>query len=313
MFDSININLKSIDTYQLNFVETITRDLNVVVTETKSGTTTFKSCVDNLSVLVNANELRIGNGSLCKFLYGNNIVNFTRTDTRLAFEKLSDTLHISLNNATVSRMDIAYNFEVTHPPESYFHHLGDLPYYKRLEQIFCKGVEGLYYSSVSDKKQLVFYDKIKETTNRKDYVPPEYQNKNLLRYELRLKNHIKQIFEVNKVTVPMLYDVQFYNRIVDYWKSEYRKIVKQNEYEIDITDCKGIRDLNKIGILLLVEQQGGMNEFFKKLDQQYNIGGLDKRQRSEIKRQTKELMQNKSIGVVRSPLIEELNTLVEGV
>ena len=66
-------------------------------------------------------------------------------------------------------------------------------------------------------------------------------------------------------------------------------------------------------MLLLVEQQGGMNEFFKKLDQQYNIGGLDKRQRSEIKRQTKELMQNKSIGVVRSPLIEELNTLVEGV
>lgn len=68
---------------------------------------------------------------------------------------------------------------------------------------------------------------------------------------------------MNKVTVPMLYDVRFYNRIVDYWKSEYRKIVKQNEYEIDITDCKGIRDLNKIGMLLLVEQQGGMNEFFK--------------------------------------------------
>ena len=159
----------------------------------------------------------------------------------------------------------------------------------------------------------MFYDKIKETTNRKDYVPPEYQNKNLLRYELRLKNYIKQIFKVNKVTVPMLYDVQFYNRIVDYWKSVYQNIVKVNEYEIDIADCKGIRDLNKIGILLLVEQQGGMNEFFKKLDQQYNTGRLDKRQRSEIKRQTKELMQNKSIGVVRSPLIEELNTLVEGV
>ena len=312
MFDTININLKSIDTYQLNFVETITRDLNVVVTETKSGTTTFKSCVDNLSVLVNANELRIGNGSLCKFLHGNNVVNFTRTDTRLAFEKLSDTLHISLNNATVSRMDVAYNFEVTYPPESYFYHLGNLPYYKRLEQLY-NGVEGLYYSSVSDKKQLVFYDKIKETIHHKDYIPPEYQNKNLLRYELRLKNHIKQIFNEDKVTVPMLYDVRFYNRIVDYWRSVYRNIVKVNEYEIDIADCKGIRDLNKIGILLLVEQQGGMNEFFKKLDQQFKIGELDKRQLSEIKRQTKLLLQNKSIGVVRSPLIEELNTLVEGV
>lgn len=71
--------------------------------------------------------------------------------------------------------------------------------------------------------------------------------------------------------------------------------------------------MNKIGILLLVEQQGGMNEFFKKLDQQFKIGELDKRQLSEIKRQTKLLLQNKSIGVVRSPLIEELNTLVEGV
>ena len=55
-----------------------------------------------------------------------------------------------------------------------------------------------------------------------------------------------------------------------------------------------------------------MNEFFKKLDQQFKIGELDKRQLSEIKRQTKLLLQNKSIGVVRSPLIEELNTLVEG-
>lgn len=312
MFDTININLKSVDTQQLNFVKTVTRDLNVDTTTSRYGTT-YISHIDNLTIRTTTQGVSIGNGSLCKFLYGNNVVNFTRTDTRLAFEKLSDTLHISLNNATVSRMDVAYNFEVTYPPESYFYHLGNLPCYKRLEQIFCKGVEGLYYSSVSDKKQLVFYDKIKETTNRKDSIPEEYRNKNLLRYELRLKNHIKQIFKVNKVTVPMLYDVQFYNRIVDYWKSEYRKIVKQNEYEIDITDCKGIRDLNKIGILLLVEQQGGMNEFFKKLDQQYNTGRLDKRQRSEIKRQIKELMQNNSIGVVRSPLIEELNTLVEGV
>lgn len=36
--------------------------------------------------------------------------------------------------------------------------------------------------------------------------------------------------------------------------------------------AKGIRDLNKIGMLLLVEQQGGMNEFFKKLDQHTTQG-----------------------------------------
>lgn len=128
-----------------------------------------------------------------------------------------------------------------------------------------------------------------------------------------MKNHIKQLFKVDKVTVPMLYDVGFYNRIVDYWKSEYRKIVKVNEYEIDITGCKGIRDLNKMGLLLLVEQQGGMIEFFKVLEQQYKIGILDKRQLSEIKRQTKLLLQDQSVGIVQNPLIKELDTLVEGV
>lgn len=311
MFDTININLKSIDTQQLNFVKTVTRDLNVEPTTSPFGTT-FTSHIDNLTIRTTAQGLSIGN-SICKFLYGNNLVNFTRHDTQLAFEKLSDTLHISLNNATVSRMDIAYNFDVTYTPESYFYFLGNLPYYKRLEQMFYKGVEGLYYSSVTDKKQLVFYNKIKETTNRKDSIPEEYRNKNLLRYELRMKNHIKQLFKVDKVTVPMLYDVGFYNRIVDYWKSEYRKIVKVNEYEIDITGCKGIRDLNKMGLLLLVEQQGGMIEFFKVLEQQYKIGVLDKRQLSEIKRQVKNLLTDQSVGIVLNPLIKELDTLVEGV
>lgn len=311
MFDTIHINLRSIDTQQLNFVKTVIRDLNAEPVSSPYGTT-YTSRIDNLTIQTTRQGVSIGRGSLCKFLYGNNMVNFTRRDTQLAFEKLSDTLHISLNNATVSRMDVAYNFEVTYPPESYFYHLGNLPYYKRLEQSY-QGVEGLYYNLVSDGKQLVFYDKIKETSHHKDSVLPEYQNKNLLRYELRFKNHINQILKVNKVTVPMLYDVQFYNRIVDYWRSEYQKIVKVNEYEIDIADCKGIRDLNKIGMLLLVEQQGGMIEFFKKLDQQFKIGELDKRQLSEIKRQTKLLLQNESIGVVRSSLIEELNTLVEGV
>ncbi len=73
------------------------------------------------------------------------------------------------------------------------------------------------------------------------------------------------MFEVDKITVPMLYDVQFYRRIVDFWKGEYRKIVKVNEYEIDIEGCKGIRDLNKMGMLMLVERYGGMNEFLRRL------------------------------------------------
>lgn len=46
MFDTININLRSIDTQQLNFVKTVTRDLNVDTTTSRYGTT-YTSHIDN--------------------------------------------------------------------------------------------------------------------------------------------------------------------------------------------------------------------------------------------------------------------------
>ena len=210
-------------------------------------------------------------------------------------------------------MDVAYNFEVKNPPESYFYYLGPLSRYKRLEQTY-HSLEGLYYNCQTDKKQLVFYDKIKESSYRKDRIPEGYSDRYLLRYELRLKNHVNRMFGVDKITVPMLYDVQFY-RVVSwtFGKGEYRKIVKVNEYEIDIEGCKGIRDLNKMGMLMLVERYGGMNEFFKTFDHQFELGVLDKRQLSEIKRQTKQLLENRSLGIVRNSQIEELNSLIEHV
>lgn len=66
MFDTININLRSIDTQQLNFVKTVTRDLNVDTTTSRYGTT-YTSHIDNLTIRTTANGLSIGNGSLCKF------------------------------------------------------------------------------------------------------------------------------------------------------------------------------------------------------------------------------------------------------
>ena len=49
MFDTININLRSIDTQQLNFVKTVTRDLNVDTTTSRYGTT-YTSHIDNLTI-----------------------------------------------------------------------------------------------------------------------------------------------------------------------------------------------------------------------------------------------------------------------
>ena len=53
-----------------------------------------------------------------------------------------------------------------------------------------------------------------------------------------------------------------------------------------------------------------MKEFCKTCDHEFELGVLDKRKLSEIKRQTKQLLENRSLGIVRNPQIEELNTLV---
>ena len=53
MFDTININLRSIDTQQLNFVKTVTRDLNVDTTTSQYGTT-YTSHIDNLTIRTTA-------------------------------------------------------------------------------------------------------------------------------------------------------------------------------------------------------------------------------------------------------------------
>ena len=91
MFDTININLRSIDTQQLNFVKTVTRDLNVDTTTSRYGTT-YTSHIDNLTIRTTANGLSIGNGSLCKFLYGNNIGNNIKTP--------------KLNNLTIYELNV---------------------------------------------------------------------------------------------------------------------------------------------------------------------------------------------------------------
>ena len=69
MFDTININLRSIDTQQLNFVKTVTRDLNVDTTTSRYGTT-YTSHIDNLTIRTTTQGVSIGNGSLCKFFTG---------------------------------------------------------------------------------------------------------------------------------------------------------------------------------------------------------------------------------------------------
>lgn len=73
MFDTIQFNLKYKDVNQLNVLKTITQDHSFEETRTCNGVV-FTTRLENLTVRSTETTLSIGNGSLCKFLYGNNMV-----------------------------------------------------------------------------------------------------------------------------------------------------------------------------------------------------------------------------------------------
>ena len=63
----------------------------------------------NLRVSVRNSSLTV-QGSLSKYLNGNNLERFTRKQTQRAIEKLSDSLALPFHRAKVWRIDLAENF-----------------------------------------------------------------------------------------------------------------------------------------------------------------------------------------------------------
>ena len=99
--------------------------------------------------------------------------------------------------------------------KKYLSCFGDLQYFK-------KGFhsESVYYSN--SKKQIIFYDKLKEMANKKETIPDEYKQYKgrVLRYELRFKSRIKDEFN-KSVYISDLYNSDFYTSILNKWQEYY--------------------------------------------------------------------------------------------
>jgi hypothetical protein len=65
-------------------------------------------------------------GSLPKYLYGNNLQTLQRTDTGLIIEQLSDLISTDLSKARLQRVDFSTNIITEHKPQYYYRFLGDL-------------------------------------------------------------------------------------------------------------------------------------------------------------------------------------------
>lgn len=306
MYDTIHMRLSSYDMHGVDFLSEIPCYLDAYEERRPSnGGTYIKGSVGGLLVTINRELLTI-KGSLCKYYLGDNFQTLERADTKRAIEQLSNTLHIPLDEAIITRLDLAQTFEMQHPPELYLPHLGEYSRFNRLVQ-----PHSLYYTT--EAKKLILYDKAREAKDKGTTIPDSYKGKYLLRYEQRYTERLATSLKVDRVTAAMLSDEQFYNYLVKEWVAAYRRIKKLNEITMNMDDVKGRKELDLLGRLALIERMGGELEALAKIQERYKMGELTRKQASSMKQAIKEASRCSKLGVTASPLIGELDSKIDEV
>ena len=279
MIDSLNLNLGVTEAGGIDFLKEVPSHLD----DANRSEHCFDGCfyvvngyVGSLKVFISRMSVIIKDSSFCKWCLGNNFKTLTRGDIKLGIEKLSDTLHLPMELAKVTRLDIGQNFVLKNPTGVYLRHLGTLRYAKRLQE-----PTGLYYAGTNT--QLAFYDKVREQTRAGENIPELYKGRNVLRYEIRFLHRLPYTLHVSEVTGRLLYDEAFYMSTIKRWYEAYKAISKINDIQLDFEAMKGKKELYRAGLLALIEQRGGELSLLDEITEAQQRGELNKRQAFEMR------------------------------
>jgi hypothetical protein len=259
--------------------------------------------IGNMKVKVYNEKIIIGDASLCKYYLGNNLQMLNRIDIGNAIEKLSDELHLPLNYAKVNNFEYGKNIITNYEPQSYFRYFGEKPYSLRL-----LNKDSIYYTQ--NTTQYVGYDKIKENKKNTGIIPLEFQNSHLLRLEKRYSRNIAKTFNSDKIVASMLFDKTFHAKIVSDWFCNYEEIHKIQRVKMDYNMINQVKQLQLLGVLYLMDLQGGEPNVFADLKEAYKRGDLTRKQKHDLQELYKRAANHKLL-TIQSDEIIELNKKVK--
>ena len=268
--------------------------------------TKITGLMGNYSVTITPAKVGIYRGSLCKWYLGNNFQALTRGDVKIALEKIADTLHLSMEDAKITRMDVGASMIVSHPVECILNHIGHRPYTNRAPY-----PSGLYYWLWSNSGAMHFYDKIKEALKKREPIPKEYRGRHVMRYELRYMNRLSQLLKVPEVTGSMLYDEAFYNMLRQRWAEEYMKIDKLNDMNIDITQLTDKKGFETFANALAVEKLRGEIKALEWVKEMQKNGDMDRKTAYRLREKIKAACRADGVNIVPNPGIAELTEKIE--
>ena len=130
-----------------------------------------------------------------------------------------------------------------------------------------------------------------------------------MRYEQRYKTRLLQCFNRPELKASTLYDPVFYTDIVNRWKSDYEKIKKINDIQINYSMVKTKREQALQAILFYVTQRGGELNVINEIKEAYKRGELSKKQAHDLRQQVEEACRAENL-TASSDVIHELDKKV---
>lgn len=299
MIDTIKYNFINYNP-EINLLNEIPNYFEVTGEHNYSNETVVTGNLDNLKISVRKNSVKVEN-SLCKWYLGDNFQTLTHNEIKLANEKLSDTLHIDIQQANVSRLDIADNYTMQHAPKIYCDYLSKLSRYKRLEQ-----PDGLYYKTKN--KELAFYDKIKEQKTKGYTIPQQFEGSNLLRYEMRFLHNLRKELKEPAVTAGILSNNKFYCKLLQSYSDMYLRIEKEKEINLNIGRIKGVKGMSNAGIALLIDNFGE-TKLLNQIKTDFSKGAITEKEKRGMLEKIYHLKSNGNL-LIESELTKELNSKI---
>ena len=300
MFDTVNFLLTQADVGAVDFIEELPCYLNDFVEHKSSKGISITSDLGGLKLFANSDIVRIKDGSICKWMLGDNLKTMHRTDVQQAIDRLSATLHLPMERATITRLDVAANIMLKHPTEVYLNHLGACGRAKRLEE-----PNGLFYNKSYGR--LAIYDKVKEQKSKGYPIPELYRGKNVLRYEQRYQKNLPIFLKEKAVKAALLYDEAFYMKICKMWFDSYNKIQKINDMTVNFEIADNVKDFKEIGFLLMIEQRGGELAIIREINEAQKMGKINPLTACRMRKAVREVCSSKGNSTVPSEAIKELD------
>ena len=281
-----------------------------VETDQTTGETRTKGTMNGLSIGVLGGGVFV-EGSLPKYNYGSNIYPLDREGTKECIEMIGDTLGINMSGADVVGIEFGTTFMMQYKVSAYLAKLGEM---SRLQR-YNFNADTLYYkgSGKVQPRVYTFYDKLADCKAKHLPYPIDFEDKNLLRYEMRLKGRLAYQLGVPEVKASTLYDRQFYRELVRRYQDSYFSISKINELNPNaMKEIKNVSDAFNIFVARLLSQTEQPQRQIDTFINEIKAAGVfeDKKYYTRLKDKLNEIVTKDNI-TISNELIKELDDAIK--